>query len=61
MLGKYQDLLAAVTNPDFLTLFFVVAGAGIGIVTFAQLLTWLFKRYHDATVAVLMGMLLGLQ
>jgi putative membrane protein len=59
LLGKYQDLLAAVTKPDFLTLFFVFAGAGIGIVTFAQFLTWLFKRYHDGTVAVLMGMLLG--
>ncbi len=59
LLGKYQDLLAAVTNQDFLTLFFVVAGAGIGIVTFAQILTWLFKRYHDVTVAVLTGMLLG--
>jgi putative membrane protein len=31
----------------------------VGIVTFAQVLGWLFKRYHDTTVAVLMGMLIG--
>jgi putative membrane protein len=59
LLGKYQDLLSAVTNQEYLTLFLVVAGAGVGIVTFAQVLSWLFKRYHDATVAFLTGMLLG--
>ena len=31
----------------------------IGLVTFAQLLSWLFKRYHDITVAVLTGFMLG--
>ena len=35
------------------------AGAAIGLVTFAQILSWLFKRYHDLTVAVLIGLLLG--
>jgi putative membrane protein len=28
-------------------------------VTFAQILGWLFKRFHDMTVAILMGMLVG--
>jgi putative membrane protein len=59
LLGKYQDLLSAVTNREFVTLFLVIAGAGVGIVTFAQVLSWLFKRYHDATVGFLSGMLLG--
>jgi putative membrane protein len=59
LLGKYQDLLAAVTNGQIGILLLVIAGAGVGIVTFAQVLSWLFKRYHDATVAFLMGMLLS--
>jgi len=59
LLGKYQFLLSAVTTRDIVPLLWVVAGAGVGIVTFAQVLGWLFKRYHDPTVAVLMGMLLG--
>jgi putative membrane protein len=42
-----------------LTLFFVAAGAAIGLVTFAQILHYLFKRYHDATVAVLIGLMVG--
>lgn len=59
LLGKYQDVLSAVNQRDFATLFFVAAGAAIGIVTFAQVLHYLFKRYHDATVAVLIGLMLG--
>lgn len=59
ILGKYQSVLQAVNERDFLTLFFVAAGAAIGLVTFAQVLHLLFKRYHDATVAVLIGLMLG--
>lgn len=59
LLGKYQYLLSAVTNRDVVTLLWVIAGAGVGIVTFAQVLGWLFKRFHDMTVAVLIGMLVG--
>jgi len=59
LLGKYEYLLNAVTELDLFTLFMVIAGAGVGIVSVAQLLSWLFKKYHDGTVAVLMGMLIG--
>jgi putative membrane protein len=59
LLGKYQTLLSAVTSRDVVPLFWVVAGAGVGIVSFAHVLGWLFKRFHDVTVAVLVGMLIG--
>ncbi|RME75916.1 MAG: DUF368 domain-containing protein [Chloroflexi bacterium] len=59
LLGKYQYVLSAVNNRDFVTLFLVAAGAAVGIVTFAQFLGWLFKRYHDVTVAVLTGLMIG--
>jgi putative membrane protein len=59
LLGKYEDILSAVTSWDILTLFMVIIGAAVGIVTVAQVLSWLFKRYHDGTVAVLTGMLVG--
>lgn len=59
LLGKYQYVLSAVNNRDFITLFLVAAGAAVGIVSFAQILGWLFKRYHDITVAVLIGLMLG--
>jgi putative membrane protein len=59
LLGKYQYVLSAVNQRDFVTLFFVAAGAGVGIISFAQILGWLFKRYHDTTVAILIGLMLG--
>ena len=59
LLGKYAYVLNAVNRRDLFDLFWVVAGAAIGIVTFAQFLGWLFRRYHDITVAVLTGLMLG--
>ncbi|MDW7761453.1 MAG: DUF368 domain-containing protein [Acidobacteriota bacterium] len=59
LLGKYQAVLSAVNQRDLQTIALVGAGAVIGIVSFAQILGWLFKRYHDATVAVLTGLMLG--
>ena len=59
LLGKYERILSAVTNWDILTLLMVIVGAVVGILTVAQVLSWLFKKYHDGTIAVLMGMLIG--
>ena len=59
LLGKYEKILSAVTRWDILTLLMVIIGAAVGIVSLAQVLSWLLKRYHDGTVAVLTGMLLG--
>lgn len=59
LLGKYQHVLDAVSNGDLLTLAIVAAGAGAGLVTVARFLSWLFSRYHDATLAFLAGLMLG--
>lgn len=59
LLGKYQSVLSAVNQRDFITLALVTIGAVVGLVTFAQLLHILFKRYHNVTVAVLIGFMLG--
>jgi putative membrane protein len=59
LLGKYQYVLEAVNNRDMLVLLLVAGGAGLGLVTFVRLLTWLFNRYHDVTIALLTGLMLG--
>jgi putative membrane protein len=59
LLGKYQYILEAVNQKDFLTLAIVAAGACIGIVAFSRLLGWLLKKYHDLMVAILTGLMLG--
>jgi len=59
LLGKYQFVLGAVNQRDFVTIGLVGIGAVIGLISFAQVLGWLFKRYHDLAVAVLIGLMVG--
>jgi putative membrane protein len=59
LLGKYEYILSAVNNRDIFTLVVFASGAAVGIISFAQVLGWLFKKYHDLTVATLTGLMLG--
>lgn len=59
LLGKYQDVLEAVVRGDLMTLSIVAAGCAVGLLSFARLLRWLFQRYHDLTVTLLTGIMLG--
>lgn len=59
LLGKYQQVLAAVTQKDFLTIGVFVAGCAFGIALFSRVLTWLFRTHHDISVAILAGFMLG--
>jgi putative membrane protein len=59
LLGKYFYVLEAVNRRDLFTLFLFACGAALGLITFVRLLNWLFKRFHDLTIAVLTGLMLG--
>ena len=59
LLGKYQYILEALNNKDFFTLLIISAGALVGLISFAQILGWLLKRYHDLTMAILIGLMCG--
>lgn len=59
LLGKYQYVLDAVVNRDLLVLLLVLSGGAVGLVTFARILRWLFRHYHDFTVAALIGLIVG--
>lgn len=65
LLGKYQEVLGVVNAiragdlSQISILIFLALGAAIGLITFSQVLSWLFKRYHDFTIALLIGLMLG--
>jgi len=59
LLGKYQFIINAVNQRDLVSLMFFAIGAVVGLVSFAQVLSWLFRRYHDLTVAALTGLMIG--
>jgi putative membrane protein len=59
LLGKYHFTLEAVNNRDIGTLLILTLGAAVGLLSFVRVLSWLLKRYHDLTMAVLIGLMLG--
>lgn len=59
LLGKYQYVLEAVNNKDLLVLALIASGACAGIIMFSRILGWLLRKYHDAMVALLTGLMLG--
>ena len=59
IMGKYEQILTAVTEFDIVTLGIFMAGAVVGLALFSRLLSWLFKNYHDVMIAALTGLMLG--
>lgn len=59
LLGKYSFALQAVNERDLLDLLLLGVGAVAGLILFANLLSWLLKKYHDITIAVLVGFMIG--
>jgi putative membrane protein len=59
LMGKYLYILEAVNHRDLFTLALVGSGAVVGLLSVSRLLGWLFRKYHDATIAFLTGLMLG--
>lgn len=59
LIGKYQQVLAAVSQRDFVTISIFMAGCVVGIAFASRFLSWLFAKHHDISVAVLAGLMLG--
>ena len=59
LMGSYQTVLGAVKDKDLLTIGVFMAGAVIGLLSFSRVLKWMFAKYHDFTIAILTGFLIG--
>ncbi len=59
LLGKYRYTLEALNDKDLQALFILGMGALVGLLSFVRLLGWLLRRYHDLTMALLIGLMLG--
>ena len=59
LMAKYETMVGAVVERELLTIFVFALGALVGVLSVARLLAALFRRHHDATVAVLTGFMLG--
>jgi putative membrane protein len=59
LLGLYAFILEAVKALDIGVALVFVAGCASGLLSFVHVLSWLLKRYHDMTMALLTGFLIG--
>lgn len=59
LLGSYATILAAVNDRNLVSIGVFAAGCVVGILAFSRVLKFMFDRFHDITVAILSGFLLG--
>lgn len=59
LMGKYHYIIEAVGTLNIPILVLFAIGAIAGIISFSHLLSWLLKHWHDCTISVLMGFMIG--
>lgn len=59
IMGNYALILGAIGRADMSVLLPLLLGCGFGLVAFSHILSWVFKHFHDATLALMTGFILG--
>ena len=59
LMGKYLFIMEAVHTLDIGILALFAVGAVAGIISFSHVLSWLLNHYHNVTVSLLTGFMIG--
>jgi len=59
LLGSYEMILGAIKDMKLAVIGVFAVGCLTGLLSFSKLLNWMFKKYHDLTIAILTGFLIG--
>lgn len=59
LLGKYEYILTSLKELDIKVILTFMVGCVLGLVSFSHVLSWLFKKFHNLTIAVLTGFMIG--
>jgi putative membrane protein len=59
ILGAYKTLSNAIHDIDLKKIIIFTGGAVVGLLSFSHVLKWLFKHYHNITLALLTGFIFG--
>lgn len=59
LLGKYKYIIAALEGFKLDVIAVFGAGCVVGILSFSHFLSFMLKKYHDLTIAVLTGFMIG--
>ncbi len=59
VLGLYEGVLEALTTLDLVVLGALLAGVGVGLMSFANLLAWLMRTQRERVLSLLTGFMAG--
>lgn len=59
LFGLHTVMYQAIAEFDWLLLGSFVIGAGLGLLVFSHILSWLLHHHHNRTMALLIGFLIG--
>lgn len=59
LMGKYEFMLQSISEMRIPILVVFALGCVLGLLSFARLLSWMFSKYHDLTVALMVGFMIG--
>ncbi len=59
LMGMYVPIMGAIKGFELDILGLFMGGCVVGLLSFSHVLSWMFRHYHDLTVALLTGFMLG--
>jgi len=59
ILGKYEFIVGSLKSLDLLIIGVFMLGCIAGLLSFARVVSWLFKNFHGLTIAILSGFMIG--
>lgn len=59
LLGSYELVLTSIKDLKLTIIAVFSSGCIVGLLSFSKLLSWMFKKHPDLTIAVLTGFLIG--
>lgn len=59
LMGMYEFILNSLTSLKIAVILTFIAGASIGIISFSHLLSWMLRKYHNVTISILTGFMVG--
>ncbi len=59
ILGKYEFIIESIKDLNVLVILVFGLGCVVGLLSFSRVVSWLLRKYHDLTVALLAGFMIG--
>ena len=59
ILGKYQFIIGALKDLNIMVLIVFALGCITGLLSFARLVSWFMKKFHNMAIALLAGFMIG--